>query len=490
MATQRGEATVSLDRELVITRVLDAPRTLVFKAWTDPKHVAKWWGPQGFTNPVCNLDVRPGGSIRIDMRGPDGTVYPMTGVYQEIVAPERLVFSAAALDESGQPVLEVLTSVGFAEHRGGTKLTLQARVVRVTAAGAAHLEGMEAGWTQSLDRLEEHVAEPGGESSDREIVLARLFDAPRERVWQAWTDPQHVPQWWGPIGFTTTTHHMDVRPGGAWRLVMHGPDGRDYENLITYREVVAPERLTYKHGGDKDCEPVDFQVTVTFAKEGVAGDRTQLTLRMVFPSKSARDFVIREYNAVAGGKQTLERLGEHLNEMRGASRPAASSTDRPFVMARVFNVPRDLMFKVWTQREHLMRWFGPKGVTIPSCALDLRPGGVFHYAMRTPEGTVMWGRWVFRAIVPPEQLVFVVSFSDEAGGVTRAPFNADWPLETLSTVTFAEHAGKGGGTVVNVRWIPINASETERRAFEAGHGSMQQGWTGTLAQLADYLTTA
>ena len=101
-----------------------------------------------------------------------------------------------------------------------------------------------------------------------------------------------------------------------------------------------------------------------------------------------------------------------------------------------------------------------------------------------------WGRWVFREIVPPERLVSVVSFTDAAGNVTRAPFNADWPLETLSTVTFAEHAGKGGGTVISVRWTPINAREVERNAFAAGHGSMQQGWGGTLGQLAEYLANA
>src|SRR5229473_4268217 len=95
-------------RELVITRTFDAPRDLVFKMWTDAKHMAQWWGPHGFTNPVCELDVRPGGAIRIDMRGPDATVYPMTGVYQEIVEPERIVFTSAALDEKGHPMFEVL----------------------------------------------------------------------------------------------------------------------------------------------------------------------------------------------------------------------------------------------------------------------------------------------------------------------------------------------------------------------------------------------
>src|SRR3989442_14953659 len=106
------------DRELVFTRVLSAPRSRVFTAWTDPKHVAPWWGPHGFTNPVCELDVRPGGAIRIHMRGPDGTVYPMTGVYQEIVEPERLVFTTAAVGNEGNPLFEGLNTATSAEQGG------------------------------------------------------------------------------------------------------------------------------------------------------------------------------------------------------------------------------------------------------------------------------------------------------------------------------------------------------------------------------------
>ncbi len=144
--------------ELVLTRVFDAPRELVFKAWTDPKCVAEWWGPNGFTNPVCELDVRPGGAIRIHMRGPDAIVYPMTGVYQEVVWPERLVFTSAALDLDGNPMFEVLTTVTFAEQGGKTKQILRARVIKRTAQAAPYLAGMEAGWTQMLDRLTAYMA--------------------------------------------------------------------------------------------------------------------------------------------------------------------------------------------------------------------------------------------------------------------------------------------------------------------------------------------
>src|SRR5579862_2190161 len=170
-------------------------------------------GAAGFTNPRCELDVRPGGAIHIDMRGPDGTVYPMAGVYREIVGPERLVFVSSALDKEGQPLFEVLTTVTLAERAGKTTLTMEARVVKSTPAAAPYLAGMDAGWAQTLERFEAYAAGTG----DREIVFERVFDAPRELVWEAWTDPKQVVNWWGPNGFTTTIDEMDVRPDGVWK---------------------------------------------------------------------------------------------------------------------------------------------------------------------------------------------------------------------------------------------------------------------------------
>ncbi len=324
-------------------------------------------------------------------------------------------------------------------------------------------------------------------ATDREIVLTRLIDAPRELVWKAWTDPEEVRQWWGPHGFTTTTRRMDVRPGGQWRFVMHGPDGHDYENLITYVEVKQPERLIYRHGGEAGVEPVNFEVTVTFDKAGASGDKTALTLRMVFPSALVRESVIRKYGALEGGRQTLARLAEYVT---GASARSDADPGKPFIISRVVRAPRDLVWKVWTQRDHIMKWFGPKGVTIPKCTLDFRPGGVFHYLMQGPEGSGHWGRWVFREITPPERLVFVGTFSDEQGNVTRAPFDETWPMEMLSVVTFEVHAGIGGGTLVTVRWTALNASAAEQETFDLGHESIGQGWSGTFDALAEYLEQA
>jgi uncharacterized protein YndB with AHSA1/START domain len=151
------------------------------------------------------------------------------------------------------------------------------------------------------------------EQDPRSIIAVREFDAPRELVFAVWTDPKHLAQWWGPNGFTTTTSAFDARPGGVWRFVMHGPDGRDYQNRITYDDIVKPERLVYSHGGGEDVEPVRFKVTVTF--EDIGG-RTKLTMRMLFPSAAERARVIAEYGADKGLVQTLARLAEHLTALR------------------------------------------------------------------------------------------------------------------------------------------------------------------------------
>ncbi|HEX6039522.1 SRPBCC family protein [Longimicrobium sp.] len=151
-----------------------------------------------------------------------------------------------------------------------------------------------------------------GDTTDREIVLSREFDAPRELVFQAYTDPAHLPHWWGPDGFTNTVYEIDVRTGGRWRFMMHGPDGTEYPNRITYQEVAAPERLVYLHGEDVDNDPGAFHVTIRFDD---LGGRTRVTQRMLFNSKAQRDGVI-SFGAVELGNQTMAKLAAHLERMR------------------------------------------------------------------------------------------------------------------------------------------------------------------------------
>ena len=152
------------------------------------------------------------------------------------------------------------------------------------------------------------------ETADREIVITREFSAPRELVWEAMTNPKHVVNWWGPRGFSTTIEKMDVRPGGEWKHVMRGPDGKNYPNDSVFKEIVKPEKIVYSHGGKRENGPgVSFESTWTF--EALAADKTRVAIRMIFPSAEKRDFVVKEFGAIEGGKQTLERLGEYLPKM-------------------------------------------------------------------------------------------------------------------------------------------------------------------------------
>lgn len=141
------------ERELTLTRVYAAPRETVFRAWTDPVQLARWWGPQGFTNPVCEVDARPGGRLRIVMRAPDGSEYPMRGEFREVVVPERLSFTNCAVDDEDRPIIDGFTTVLFAAEGEGTRVTVITRGKAVQPIAVQYLQGMEQGWTGSLDKL-------------------------------------------------------------------------------------------------------------------------------------------------------------------------------------------------------------------------------------------------------------------------------------------------------------------------------------------------
>ncbi len=288
-----------------VTRTIAAERDLVFQMWTSASHVTHWWGPHGFTNPRCAWEARPGGSFFIEMRSPDGTIFPAAGRFLEVSAPERLVFTAAALDDKEQPIFEVLTTVTLSAAGGKTIVTVDAVVTMATAAAAQYLSGMEAGWSQSLQKLEALAA---AEMSDpaREIVTQRLVAAPRELLWRAWTEPAHLANWWGPQGFRNTIHEHDLRPGGNWRFTMHGPDGRDWENHSVYVEVAEPERIVFDH-----LSQHRFRVIATFAAEA---DKTRVRFCMRFEDAGAcersREFV------PAKNEENFDRLEEELARMR------------------------------------------------------------------------------------------------------------------------------------------------------------------------------
>ncbi|MEE3850188.1 SRPBCC family protein [Gordonia sp. LSe1-13] len=162
-----------------------------------------------------------------------------------------------------------------------------------------------------------------GATADREIVITRTINAPRELVFEAFTEVRHLAQWWGPDGFSTTTRSFDFRPGGAWDFVMHGPDGTDHQEWITWREIVRPERITMLHGSSRD-DPDAFESDLSFA---AVGDETRVVMRTVFPTKELRDIAAEKYRAVEGGEQTLGNLASYVVRLvRGDDRPDSPTT--------------------------------------------------------------------------------------------------------------------------------------------------------------------
>lgn len=436
--------------EIAATRVFDAPRELVWRMWTDPKHVVHWWGPNGFTNTIHEMDVRPGGVWRFIMHGPDGTDYNNKFVYREVVKPSRLAYSHL----SG-PLFDAF--VDFIDR--GEKTEVNVRMVFESAElrdKVVEEFGAVEGLHQTLGKLESMLAQS--------LVMTRTFDAPRALVWRAWTDPSHVERWWGPHGFTNPRCEWDARPGGKIHIDMRGPDGTVYPMPGEFHEVVAPDRLVFSSSAVDGA--LEVLTTVTFADEG---EKTKMTLEAIVVKATAEaKFALNGMRE--GWTQTLERL--------------AADLDETFVISRTFDAPRDLVWKAWTETDRLMQWFGPKGFTMFHAKNDLRPGGTFLYALRGPDGAEVWGKWVYREIVPPERLVLVSSFSDAAGNVTRHPMAPTWPLQTLSKTTLTEQGGK---TTVTIEWRPLEATDEERNTFIAGKSSMNQGWGGTFEQLADYL---
>lgn len=190
-----------------------------------------------------------------------------------------------------------------------------------------------------------HDNEAGNEVTDREIIMTRLLNAPRELVWKVWTQPQHLIKWWGPTGFTTTSNNMKLEAGGEWNFIMHGPDGRNYPNRIVFTEVKKPELLTYKHAGDEDTEPVNFDVKITFTAEG---RKTRLKMVMTFTSHAELSRVEKEYGAIEGGKQHVANLEHYLTKIKPAE---------PFVIERLLNAPVALVWKAISNKEEMKKWY-------------------------------------------------------------------------------------------------------------------------------------
>ncbi len=187
------------------------------------------------------------------------------------------------------------------------------------------------------------------ETANRELSITRVLNAPQELVWEVWTKPEHITHWWGPVGFSTTTHEINVKPGGVWRFTMHGPDGRDYPNKIVFIEVVKPRLLVYKHTGEEETADIKFNVTVSFEKHG---NKAKLTMRSLFDSPEELERVIREFGADEGMKQTVNRLEEYLEKNQ-----PAQLINGVVEIERIYNASPERVWKAITDKDEMKKWY-------------------------------------------------------------------------------------------------------------------------------------
>ena len=247
----------------------------------------------------------------------------------------------------------------------------------------------------------------GSRSNSNEIRLTRVYDAPARVVWDAWTVLEQVEKWWGPRGFTLTTHKKDLRPGGTWRYTMHGPDGVDYPNVTTYHVVEPYRKLVYDHGGSDDRPPL-FRVTVTFTETN-----GQTTMEMIFAlatPEAAR--ATAKFIRQAGGNATWDRLAEHLGLVHAGT--------QCFVINRTFEAPIARVFEMWATPEHLARWLPPAGTTMRFLRQEIAPGKSTFFVIDGEHGT-MHVRAEYLVIEAPRRIVYTQQFVDEREQLAPAP---------------------------------------------------------------------
>ena len=305
-----GNSVVAPERTLVTTRIFDAPRESVYKAWTDPKQLARWFPPEGFTSPRCEIDARPGGVFRVDMQGPDmppfdGKVFPGPGTFVEVVPNERLVFTMTP-EFDGQTLPTVTTTVTFEDVAGKrTRCTVAQSLETVEAFGRMAKQGMAEGIAQSLGKLAGVLSgkrtDRGISVDGRTLTLTRVFDAPRELVWTALTDPKHQVKWMFANDWETPTATADLRPGGAFSMRMRPADHSEEGFLLagTYREVVKPERLV------QVLE--DGRLMTSVLTEVLGGTRLVFSVEMAMDEEQER----------AGYTQILDHLVAHIEKLSG-----------------------------------------------------------------------------------------------------------------------------------------------------------------------------
>jgi uncharacterized protein YndB with AHSA1/START domain len=301
-----------------------------------------------------------------------------------------------------------------------------------------------------------------------ELYIERIYDAPVKVVWDAWTDPEKKKNWWGPRGFTITTHESDIRTGGVWHYTMHGPDKEDYVNKTKYLEVEKYSRMVYDHGGNDERKPL-FRVTVEFKE---VNGKTKMEMVMALPTADAATET-KKFIKQKGGDSTWDRLAEHL-----------SDKDR-FIINRTFETSIDTMYDMWTDTKHFAHWMGPTGSALTFVRADVKVGGTSFYKMEMG-AMVMYGLVEYKELNRPNKIVYTQQFVDQNEKLSRHPMSPTWPATMLTSVTLTEE--EKNRTRVTLQWeVHGEATAVERETFHSAKAGMAQGWGGSFEKLEEYL---
>jgi len=312
------------EREVVIITVIDAPRDLVFETVMDPKYIPEYWGPKAFTTIVDKMDVRTGGSWRFINKAPDGSEYAFSGVYKEVSPPKRVV---QTFNYEAMPGHEMTETITYEEQDGKTIITDRAMFQSVEERDGMLKTGMETGSIETMARFAEIVKKIQKERSGTkslgkqgEMVIVRYFEAPIEKVWKAWAEPERMMRWWGPKGFTSPVVKIDFRQGGKYLLDMRSPDGKDFWSTGVYKEIVPMKKIVV---GDSFADengkvvsasyygmdpgfPLESKIVLTFEEYG---GKTKFTLR--YPDLEGLNAMDLE-NMRQGWNESFDKLEQTL----------------------------------------------------------------------------------------------------------------------------------------------------------------------------------
>lgn len=434
------------DREMVIERVVRAPRELVFAAWTDRAHIGNWWGPRGFRTTTTEMDVRPGGVWRFTMHGPDGTDYLNRIVYTAVERPERLAYDH--FGEGDHDNIQFTSEILFTEiSPNETRVTL--RNIIPTAELCRELiekYGAIEGGQQTLERMSEHVAL----SAENVLVLRREINAPRALVYTAWTEKAHLANWFCPKEFTLLRGEFDVQPGGRWQSHMRSPEGQEFISGGVYRDVIHPHRLVFTHRLESGSTDMGQDTVVAVQFQEVDGG-TAIEIRQA-PLAAGEQVHCR----AEGWSATIDNLAGQLGSLQQSE------------IVRSIAAPISKVWAAWTRPEQAAKWYGARDHATPVCEMDVRSGGRFRLCMVSPTGQKCWEQGVYTEVLEGVRIAsaYEVTLDDK-------------PLGRLFSEV--EFSGNGPRTEVKVRYYFRNPE------FKEG---TVQGTNEALDRLAAFLGTS